>query len=105
MIAHWPIAPGESASGMAIDLEHHRLFLGCDNKKMVMMNSVTGKVLATVPIGAGVDANAFDPGTQLAFSSNGEDGNTTIDKEAGDKQTVVQSLNTLVGARTMAVDP
>ena len=70
-----------------------------------MMNSVTGKVLATVPIGAGVDANAFDPGTQLAFSSNGEDGNTTIAKEAGDKLTVVQSLKTVVGARTMAVDP
>ena len=75
--------PGETASGMAIDLEHHRLFLGCDNKKMVMMDSATGKVVATVPIGAGVDANAFDPGTQLAFSSNGEDGNTTIAKDAG----------------------
>src|SRR5258706_223907 len=57
----WPIAPGAAASGMAIDLEHHRLFLGCDNKKMVMLDTSSGKVLATVPIGAGVDANAFDP--------------------------------------------
>jgi YVTN family beta-propeller protein len=106
VVNHWPIAPGETASGMAIDLEHHRLFLGCDNKKMVMLDSTTGKVLATVPIGAGVDANAFDPGTQLAFSSNGEDGNTTIAKEAGpDKLTVVQTLKTVVGARTMALDP
>ena len=71
--ARWNIALGESASGMAIDLEHHRLFLGCDNKKMVMLDTSSGKVLATVPIGAGVDANAFDPGAQLAFSSNGED--------------------------------
>ena len=77
---------------MAIDVEHHRLFLGCDNKKMVMMNSATGKALASVTIGAGVDANAFDPGTQLAFSSNGEDGNTTIAKESGDKLTMVQQL-------------
>ena len=106
VVNHWPIAPGETASGMAIDLEHHRLFLGCDNKKMVMMDCTTGKVLATVPIGAGVDANAFDPGTQLAFSSNGEEGTTTIAKEAApDKLTVVQTLKTVVGARTMALDP
>jgi DNA-binding beta-propeller fold protein YncE len=105
VVNHWPIAPGESASGMAIDLDHHRLFVGCDNKKMVMMDSTSGKVLATVPIGAGVDANAFDPGTQLAFSSNGEDGTTTIAKEiAPDKLTVVQTLKTVVGARTMALD-
>jgi len=101
----WPIAPGASASGMAMDVENHRLFLGCDNKKMVMLDSSTGKVLATVPIGAGVDANAFDPGTQLAFSSNGEDGNVTIAKEAGAKLTVVQTLKTVVGARTMTLDP
>ena len=104
VVAHWPIAPGEAASGMAIDLEHHRLFLGCDNKKMVMLDSTTGKVLATVPIGAGVDANAFDPGTQLAFSSNGEEGTTTIARELGDKLTVIQTLKTVVGARTMTID-
>jgi hypothetical protein len=86
-------------------VENHRLFLGCDNKKMVMLDSSSGKVLATVPIGAGVDANAFDPGTQLAFSSNGEDGNVTIAKEAGAKLTVVQTLKTVVGGRTMALDP
>jgi len=105
VVSRWPIAPGETASGMAIDLEHHRLFLGCDNKKMVMMDSTTGKVMATVPIGAGVDANAFDPGTQLAFSSNGEEGTTTIAREtAPDKLTVVQTLKTVVGSRTMALD-
>ena len=106
VIQHWPIAPGETASGMAIDLEHHRLFLGCDNKKMVMMDTTTGKVITTVPIGAGVDANAFDPGTRYAFSSNGEDGNTTIAMESGqDKLTVVQVLKTVVGARTMTLNP
>ena len=106
VVSHWPIAPGEMASGMAIDLAHHRLFLGCDNKKMVMMDSANGKVLTTVPIGAGVDANAFDPGTQFAFSSNGEDGNTTIANEVSpDNLTVVQVLKTVVGARTMALNP
>jgi hypothetical protein len=73
---------------------------------MVMMDSTTGNVLASVPIGAGVDANAFDPGTQLAFSSNGEEGTTTIAKAGTpDKLMVVQTLKTVVGARTMALDP
>jgi len=100
----WPIAPGESASGLAIDTEHHRLFLGCDNHLMAMVDGTSGKVLATVPIGEGVDANAFDPGTQLAFASCG-DGTTTIARENGDTLTVVQTLATQPGARTMALDP
>ncbi len=105
IVDRWPIAPGEEASGMAIDLKNHRLFLGCGNKLMVMMDSTDGKVLASVPIGQGVDANAFDPGTQLAFASCG-DGTTTIAKEASpDKLTVVQTLQTQRGSRTMALDP
>ncbi len=101
----WPIAPGESASGMAIDVNHHRLFLGCDNHLMVMMDSTNGKVLATVPIGEGVDGAAFDPGTQLAFASCGQSATVTIAREDGDKLTVVQTLKTERGARTMAIDP
>jgi DNA-binding beta-propeller fold protein YncE len=101
---HWPIAPGEAASGLAIDVKHHRLFLGCDNHLMVMMDSATGKVLAAVPIGEGVDGAAFDPGTQLAFASCG-DGTTTIAHEDGDTLTVVQTLPTERGARTMTIDP
>ena len=72
IVGVWPISPGESASGMAIDVAHHRLFLGCENHLMLMMDNKTGKVVASVPIGSGVDANAFDGQTQLAFSSNGE---------------------------------
>ncbi len=104
VLERWPIAPGESASGMAIDVAHHRLFIGCHNEKMVMMDDTTGKVLATVPIGGGVDACAFDPGTQLAFASCGA-GTTTIAKEESpDKLTVIQVLKTERGARTMALD-
>ena len=103
VVTNWPIAPGESASGMAIDRKDHRLLLGCDNKMMVMMDSATGKVLANVPIGDGVDANAFDPKTKLAFASCG-DGTTTIAHEDGDTLTVVQTLKTERGARTMALD-
>lgn len=105
VITNWPIAPGESASGMAIDLRHHRLFIGCHNGLMVMMDSRNGRVVATVPIGEGVDADAFDPGTKLAFASCG-DGTTTIAREdSPGKLTVVQKLQTQRGARTMALDP
>ena len=91
---------------MAIDTAHHRLFIGCDNKVMAMMDSTTGKVITTVPIGEGVDANAFDPGTQLAFASCGGAGTTTIAHEdSPDKLTVVQTLKTATGARTMTIDP
>jgi DNA-binding beta-propeller fold protein YncE len=100
----WPIAPGEEASGMAIDTEHHRLFVGCHNKLMVMMDSTSGKVVATVPIGDRVDANAFDPGTQFAFSSNGDGTVTIAHEDAPDKLVVVQQLTTERGARTMALD-
>ncbi len=101
----WPIAPGEEASGIAIDTKNHRLFLGCGNKLMVMMDSTGGKVLATVPIGEGVDGAAFDPGTQLAFASCGQSATVTIAHEDADKLTVVQTLKTERGARTMALDP
>ncbi len=106
VVTNWPIAPGEEASGMAIDLKNHRLFLGCGGSKaMVMMDSTSGKVITSVPIGQGVDANAFDPGTGFAFASCG-DGTTTIAHEdTPDKLTVVQTLETQRGSRTMTIDP
>ena len=102
--ATWPIAPGEGASGMAIDLANHRLFLGAE-KLMVMMDSSSGKVVATVPIGAGVDANSFDPETKLAFASCGDGTVTIAHEDSPDKLTVVQVLQTARGARTMTLDP
>jgi YVTN family beta-propeller protein len=105
VVAHWPIAPGEAASGLAIDLAHHRLFAVCENQLMVMLNSETGAVVGTVPIGEGVDAARFDPGTGLVFSSNGA-GTVTIAHEDGpDRLTVVQTLMTARSARTMTLDP
>jgi DNA-binding beta-propeller fold protein YncE len=104
--ATWPIAPGESASGMAIDVERHRLFIGCDNKLMLMIDSTNGKVVYSVPIGEGVDSNWYDPGTKLAFSSNGGAGTVTIAREESPTMLkVIQTLKTRRGARTMALDP
>jgi len=106
VVTRWPIAPGEEATGMGIDREHHRLFLGCGNAKLVVLDSLDGRVVATLPAGNGIDGAAFDAGTQLAFTSNGGDGTVTVVHEnAPDKFTVVQTLTTEHGARTMAVDP
>jgi DNA-binding beta-propeller fold protein YncE len=101
----WPISPGESATGMAIDLEHHHLFVGCGNEMMLMMDSRSGKVLSHLPIGKDVGACAFDPVTGLAFASSGV-GTVTIARE-GDPGTLilVQTLETAPSARTMALDP
>ena len=104
--ATWPIAPGEAATGMAFDAATHRLFIGCDNKLMLMIDSTTGKVVYSVPIGAGVDSTWFDPGTKLAFTSNGEAGTVTVAREdSSSLLKVVQTLKTRPGARTMALDP
>jgi DNA-binding beta-propeller fold protein YncE len=104
--ATWPIAPGESASGMAIDVDRHRLFIGCDNKLMLMIDNTNGKVAYSVPIGDGVDSNWYDPGTKLAFSSNGDAATITIAREESPTLLkVIQTLKTRRGGRTMALDP
>jgi len=105
VVAYWPLAPGEGPSGIALDARHHRLFSGCHNKMMTMLDTESGKLVDTVPIGAGVDGCAFDDSMQFAFASCG-DGTTTIAKEeAPNKLAVVQILKTERGARTMALDP
>ena len=101
----WPLAPCESPSGLAIDVAHHRLFSGCENKVMAVSDYDAGKVIATVPIGKGVDAGRFDPGTGLAFSSNGEGSITVVHEDSPSKFSVVQTVTTAPGARTMELDP
>jgi DNA-binding beta-propeller fold protein YncE len=101
--AHWPLAPCESPSGLAMDKESRRLFSGCHNQMVAVVDADSGKVLATPAIGRGVDANAFDPGTHLIFSSNG-DGTLTVIHEGPAGVTPVASVPTQRGARTMALD-
>ena len=105
VVARWPLSPGQEPTGIALDAAHHRLFAACHNKLMVMLDTETGKVVTTVPIGSGTDGCAFDETTQLAFASCGE-GVTTIAKEETPAQlTVVQTLKTEPRARTMELDP
>ena len=101
----WPVVPCEEPAGMAIDAEHSCLFLGCHNKMMAVLDTKTGKIVATPPIGGRVDANRFDPGTGLAFSSNGDGTLTVIHEDTPDKYTVIENVATEIGARTLEVDP
>ena len=103
---HWSLAPCKEPSGLAMDLEHRRLFSGCDNKMVAVVDADNGKVIATPEIGDGVDANGFDPGTGFVFSSNGESGTlTVIHEDTPDKYTVVENVPTQKSARTMTLDP
>ena len=98
------IAPCESPSGLALDSKDGVLFSVCDNKMMTVTDVRTLKVVATPAIGSGPDAAAYDPGTGLAFSSNG-DGTLTIVKNSGGKWNTVDTVTTERGARTVALDP
>ena len=104
IVARWPLAPGEEPSGIAFDAAHHRLFATC-RKVMVMLDTESGKVVSSVPIAPGADGCAFDGSTQLAFASCGEGSVIIAKEESPDKLTIVQTLKTERGARTMALDP
>jgi DNA-binding beta-propeller fold protein YncE len=102
----WPLAPCGKPTGLAFDPGHNRLFTGCrDNKGLSVLDAATGKVITTLPIGAGVDAVCYDPATSLIFCSCGDATTTIIKQESADSYKVIQTLATQVRAKTMALDP
>lgn len=105
LLANWPLAPGAEPTGLAIDLKHRRLFSGCHNNLMVVLDADTGKIIQTVPIGKGVDAAGFDPQSENAFTSNGEGTVTVVHESNPNTFAVLQNVQTQSGARTMAFDP
>jgi DNA-binding beta-propeller fold protein YncE len=105
MEQRWPLAPCEEPSSMAIDLAHRRLFVGCGNKMMAVVNTEGGKVMATVPICSGVDATVFDPGAGLVFNSCGDGALTVVRQDSADRYSVADTLQTPPGSRTMALNP
>lgn len=105
VLDRWPLAPCEAPSGLAIDVQHRRLFSVCDNAMMAVVDAETGKVIAHLPTGDGTDAARFDRGRQLAFASNGGSGTLTIIREESpSKFSSVENVTTERGARTMALD-
>lgn len=104
VVARWPVAPGGAPVGMSMDTKQRRLFIGCRNpQKLIVMNADNGEVLAALPIGEGVDATKIDGGQVLVSC---RDGTLSVAQETSPaKFEIVQTLNTLRGARTMGVDP
>ncbi|HET6382314.1 MAG TPA: YncE family protein [Armatimonadota bacterium] len=99
----WPVAPGDSPAGLAVDARRRRLFITCHNGMMVVMDADNGKVVATPAIGQGTDAARFDPGAQIALSSNGGGTLTLVHEDTPDTYSVT-TVKTESGARTMALD-
>ncbi len=105
VFARWPLKGGDEPTGLAIDVEHHRLFSVCHNKLMFVLDSDNGTILAKLPIGAKVDGCTFDPGTGMVFTSNGEGTITVVREESPSKFSVVETVPTQPGAKTITVDP
>ncbi len=104
VVHSWPISPGEEPSGLALDNETHRLFSVCSNKLMIILDATNGKILTTLPIGDGCDGVKFDSYYKRAFSSNGEGTVTVVQEKPGDQFSVLETVTTQPGARTIAID-
>lgn len=101
----WKLESGKSPVGIALDRAKNRLFVTCRSEKMLILNAESGKEVATLPIGKGTDACAYDPESKLAFSSNGDGTLTIVEEQGDDKYRVLDNLATQTGAKTMALDP
>ncbi len=104
VVARWPVSPAGDCTGMAIDAPHQRLFVGCRSGQMLMLDIASGAVVASVPIGPGVDATWYDPTRKLAFSSCGGNGTVTVAQVEPGAMTVIETVRTHPLARTMALD-
>jgi DNA-binding beta-propeller fold protein YncE len=101
----WSTAPCKQPVAMAIDKVHHRLFSGCRSGVLTVSDYQAGKVVATVPIGAGVDGAGYDPSSGNVFASNADGTLTVIHQDGPDQYHVIDNLSTPVGSRNMGLDP
>jgi len=104
VVSTWPLAPGEEPTGLAIDPVSNRLFAGCHNHLMVVLDATTGKVVAHLPVGDHIDGAAFDPGLKRAYAPGGDGTLTVIQEQGPDKFAVLETVATKKGARTIAID-
>ncbi len=103
--SRWPVAPAGGPTALAIDQRHRRLFIAGRNPQMfVVMNADSGRVIQSFPISAGVDAAAYDPETGLAFASTREGMVHIFHEDSPDKFSVLETVKTEVGAKTMGLD-
>src|SRR6266480_3195424 len=101
----WSTAPCQQPVAMAIDTTHHRLFSGCRSGLLAVSDYQAGRVVATAPIGAGVDGAAFDPAASDAFASNADGTLTVVHEDSPDQYHVTENVQTAQGARNMGLDP
>ncbi len=106
VLAKWPIPDCERPHGLAVDGATHRAFVGCVNAKMMVVDTVSGKLITELPIGRGNDAMAFDAKRKRVFSSNGRDGTISVYQQVSpDRYQALEDVKTAVSGRTMTVDP
>ncbi len=105
VVRRWPTAPCQQPVSMAIDTAHHRLFSGCRSGLMAVSDYQAGKIVATIPIGTGVDGAGFDPASSNAFASNADGTLTVIHQDTPDKYRVLETVTTPKGSRNMGLDP
>jgi DNA-binding beta-propeller fold protein YncE len=105
VVKTWDIAGCEEPTGLAIDFDHSRLFSGCHNGVLAAIDAASGRVIQQLPIGSGVDAVAFDPVLHMVFTSNGEGSVSVIQQDDADHYHNRETVTTLPGAKTMALDP
>lgn len=101
---HWKVGLGEEPTGLAIDLKNNRLFSVCKNKKMIILDSKNGSLIGEIPIGERCDGVVFDADSKTAFSSNGEGTITAVHEDSPSKFSVIQTIQSTVGARTITID-
>ncbi len=106
VVARWSTPDCEAPHGLAIDAHAHRAFMGCENSKMMVVDTRSGKVVTELAIGRGNDAVAFDAKRSRVFAANGRDGTVSVYQEiAPDKYQALEGITTAVSGRTLGVDP
>ncbi len=104
VMENWPLAPCQQPSSMDMDRGHQRVFVGCRSGVMAVVDAGSGKIITTQPIGRGVDATEFDPERGLVYFSCGDGTMSVFHEDTPDKYSLVETVQTQTGARTMAVD-
>lgn len=101
----YKLAPGEGPTGLALDAVDHRLFVACRNRQLIVMNSGNGSIVATLPIGSGVDGAGYDPTLRRVYTANALGTMTVIERESADSYHVLENAHTHFGGHSLAVDP
>jgi DNA-binding beta-propeller fold protein YncE len=105
VVKRYKLDPGEGPTGLALDAAHHRLFSAVRNRKLIVLDTESGKIVATVPIGAGVDGAGYDPGLRRVYTANGVGSMTVIQQDSADEYRVLENAPTHFGGHSLVVDP